>query len=136
MIPKEIAHLNSNEITSALKLIIELFVIDIDFDMVKDDLQAKDDNFMPTAVMKKDLHIHKAYTKDLSLQRITDELFYQEENEFHISQHERTLFQSEVDENWKRSHYILNPKIPQLVNDITNEVDMDDIEIEFVRILT
>lgn len=139
MIPKEIAHLNSNEIASALKLIIELFVININFDMVKDDLQAKDDNFMPTAIRKKDIHIHKAHTKNLSLHRITDEFFYQKENEFHISQHERTLFQSERDENWKKSHYILNPKIPQLVNDIINEVDPDDtvdLDIEFVRILT
>src|SRR5699024_6238986 len=114
-------------------LITDLFAIEVDFNSVADDMEAKDENFMPTSVMKEDLHIHKAHTKALSLRRLRGDVFYKEENEFHISQHERALFQSGKDENWKRSHYILNPKIPQLISDITNKVDMD---IDFVRILT
>ena len=135
-IPEEISCLNPAEINTALKLIVDLFVININYDAVSDDLQRNDNNFMPSDVTKETLNIQKEFSKTMAIHRISNRVFYKRENEFHISQHRKTLFQSERDENFNVSHYILNPKIPQLVNNISKKGDVDDLHIDFIRVLT
>ncbi|MEI3610180.1 hypothetical protein [Pseudogracilibacillus sp. SO10305] len=136
IIPEGIACLNSDEIDSALKLILNLFVININYDAVRNDLLDNDYNFMPSDVIKETLNTQKEHAKKMALHRIDEKVFYERENEFHISQHRKTLFQSKIDEAANVSHYILNPKIPQLVKNISVKVDADDAYIDFIRVLT
>lgn len=137
-IPNEITCLNPAERASALRLIIDLFVININYDEVSEDLK-KDKDFRPSELIKETLNTQKKYSKDIAKHRLENMMFYQRENEFHASQHYTALFQSEWNENSSVSHYILNPRISQLVDDISKEAitdELDKLSIEFIRILT
>lgn len=133
-IPKDVTNLNNDEIGSALDLILDLFVIQVDFDSVHNHLNRKEVDFLPTLV-KDALNIQKKHSKDHTFYQIQREDFYKKETEFNFSQHFKTLSQAEKD-NEHQPHYILNPRIPTLVRQIANTVNDGIPAIKFIEFLT
>lgn len=134
LIPKDVTDLNNEEIESALNFILDLFVIQIDFDSIHNHLNREEVDFLPTLV-KDALNIQKKHSKDHTFYQIQREDFYKKETEFNFSQHFKTLFQAEKD-NEHQPHYILNPRIPILVRQIAITVNAEIPAIKFIEFLT
>lgn len=172
LIPKDIAKLDSDEIESALHLILELFVINTNYDaVIKDlsDLKETDpdayQSFYNYEWARNTLNSQKLLSKDIALQQLESMDFFRTENDFHHSQYRLTLTQAlplnedkdkTKDENSdevskkknneddkkedtnienKQYHYILNPQIPELIGSILNEIDREELQIDFIQIL-
>lgn len=176
LIPKEITTLDSDEVGSALHLILELFVINTNYDaVIKDlsDLKETDpdayQSFYNYEWARNTLNSQKLLSKDIALQQLKSMDFLRTENDFHHSQYRLTLTQAlplnedkdkTKDENSdevskkknneddkkedtneatnienKQYHYILNPQILELIRSILNEIDREELQIDFIQIL-
>lgn len=137
-IPSDFSNLQIEEYIKAFNMILQLFILNANYEKVADNLNERQDYF-PTET-KYQIQTLKNAGAELSIARIADFSFYERENEFNHAQYIRTLFQATPDDN-KQTHFILNPKIPELVACISKELkdhdDYTDISyIHFQQILT